>query len=67
MEEAKETTQVAIKDASLTRSVDKSRGHRVMCMCVQLNRCCVSVSHRGQNGEVCVFVLAFCKYDLTLI
>ena len=36
-------------------------------MCVQLNRCCVvcvSVLHRGQYDEVCVYALTLCRYAL---
>ena len=37
----------------------KSRGDRVVCMCVQFNICsvvCVSVLQRGKYSEVCVTV-----------
>ena len=52
------SAQVDNNDATSTGSVQKSRGDRVMCRCVQLNRCCVvsvSVLQRGQYGEVSVF------------
>ena len=61
------STQMASKDATLKASVHKSRGDLVVCMCVQLNRCfvvCVSVLHKWQSGEVCVFTSTLCKYDL---
>ena len=48
-------------------SVHKSRVDIVVCMCVQLNKCCVvcvSALHMRQYGEVCVFALNLCKYDL---
>ena len=59
-------SQVTSKDDTPTRSGHKSRGDRVVCMCTQLNRCvvCVSVMQCGQYGEVSVFALTWCKYDL---
>ena len=45
-------------DSTSTGSVHKSIGDRVVCMCVQLNRCyvvCVSDLQSGQCGKVCVF------------
>ena len=41
MGEPMRSTQVASKDATPTGSVHKSREDRVICMCIQLNRCCV--------------------------
>ena len=54
-----QSAHMARKDATPLGSFQKFRGHRVVWMCVQLNRCCVmcvSVLQRGQYGEVCVFV-----------
>ena len=56
--------QVVSKDPTPTGLVHNSTGDRVVCMGVQLNRCCVSVFlRRGQYGEVCVFALTICKYE----
>ena len=51
------SAQVASKDATSMGSVHTFRGDRVVCMSVQLNRCCdcvVLFFRVGQYGEVCV-------------
>ena len=52
-----EITHAVSTGATPTGSVHKSRGGRDVCMCVQLNCCCVvcvSVLQRGQYGDIYV-------------
>ena len=40
----------------------------MVCMCVQLNICCVScVLQKGHSGDGCDFASTLCKYDFGLL
>ena len=48
------SAQVASKDVALTGSVNKSGGDRVVCLYVQLTKCCVFLFYRGDIIVKCV-------------